>query len=306
MGSRHFENKARQSFWLVHIEAWRRSGLSQTLYCQKHRLARNVFARWLKYLAGEEAARKHVEYQRELHREERRQQREKRGKKPQRRRYGVSTDVRNKAVQAFWAMHVEAMNWSGMGVCEYAAALSLSPWSLRKWHGRFEDGEVEIDWRAQLHPSARPKISTRAKGSAKDCSVESGLTVMPNADPPRDGRSNRRSFSTDEKLAIVLETERADETVSSVARRHGIVASVLFRWRADLGFGKNKRAKLAAVKLTDGQTGAPAVPLILHNQLQPPDGMAAIELNDGRRVIAPIGSDPDAVREHVLEREAAR
>jgi hypothetical protein len=69
--------------------------------CQKHRLARNVFARWLKYLAGEEAARKHVEYQRELHREERRQQREKRGKKPQRRRYGVSTDVRNKAVQAF-------------------------------------------------------------------------------------------------------------------------------------------------------------------------------------------------------------
>ncbi|MGO9723375.1 MAG: hypothetical protein ACLPOA_22995 [Methylocella sp.] len=32
MGSRHFENKARQSFWLVHIEAWRRSGLSQTLF----------------------------------------------------------------------------------------------------------------------------------------------------------------------------------------------------------------------------------------------------------------------------------
>ncbi|MGO8846670.1 MAG: IS66 family insertion sequence element accessory protein TnpA [Methylocella sp.] len=46
MRSRHFENKARQSFWLVHIEAWRRSGLSQTLYCRKHRLARNVFARW--------------------------------------------------------------------------------------------------------------------------------------------------------------------------------------------------------------------------------------------------------------------
>ena len=61
MRSRHFENKARQSFWLVHIEAWRRSGLSQTVYCRKHRLARNVFARWLKYLAGEEAARKHVE-----------------------------------------------------------------------------------------------------------------------------------------------------------------------------------------------------------------------------------------------------
>ncbi len=31
--------------------------------------------------------------------------------------------MRNRAVQAFWAMHVEAMNWSEMGVREYAAAL---------------------------------------------------------------------------------------------------------------------------------------------------------------------------------------
>jgi len=59
-------------------------------------------------------------------------------------------------------MHVEATNWSGMGVGEYAAALSLSPGSLRKWHGRFEDGEVEIDWRAHLH-QAPPEISTSAK-----------------------------------------------------------------------------------------------------------------------------------------------
>ncbi|MFK0691008.1 IS66 family transposase zinc-finger binding domain-containing protein [Mesorhizobium sp. IMUNJ 23033] len=43
--------------------------------------------------------------------------------KRRRRRHAVSTDVRNRAVQAFWAMHVEAMNWSGMGVREYAAAL---------------------------------------------------------------------------------------------------------------------------------------------------------------------------------------
>ena len=72
------------------------------------------------------------------------------------------------------------------------------------------------------------------------------------------------------------------------------------------GFGKNKRAKLAAVKVTDGQTGASGVPLILQDLLQPPDGMAAVELNDGRRVFAPIGSDPEAVRQHVLEQEAAR
>ena len=38
--------------------------------------------------------------------------------------------MRNRALQAFWVMHVEAMNWGGMSVREYAAALHLSPTSL--------------------------------------------------------------------------------------------------------------------------------------------------------------------------------
>jgi len=156
----------------------------QTVYCRKHRLARNVFSRWLKYLAGEEAAGKHAEYLRELRREEQRQQREENGKRRQSRLYAVSTDMRSRGIQAFWAMHVEAMNWSGMSVREYAAAQSLLPTSLKKWRDRLDDGEVEIDWRAHLYPSDPPKIRTGAKGSAKDCSAESGLIAMPNADPP--------------------------------------------------------------------------------------------------------------------------
>ena len=119
-------------------------------------------------------------------------------------------------------------------------------------------------------------------------------------------KQTRRSFTAEEKLAIVLETERAGETVSSVARRHGIVTSVVFRWRAELGFGKNKSAKLAPVKLADGRSGATSTPLVLHDLLQPPNGMTAIELADGRRVFAPVGSDPETVRRHVSDREAAR
>jgi hypothetical protein len=64
----------------------------------------------------------------------------------------VRTDTRSRAVQAFWAMHVEALNWSGMSVRDYATAPFLSPWSLRKWCGRLDDREVEIEWRA--HPSS--------------------------------------------------------------------------------------------------------------------------------------------------------
>ena len=34
--------------------------------------------------------------------------------------------------------------------------------------------------------------------------------------------------------------------------------------------------------------------------------MMPVQLPDGRRVFAPEGSDPEAVRQHVLDREAAR
>jgi hypothetical protein len=57
-------------------------------------------------------------------------------------------------------MHVEAMNWSGMGVREYAAALRLSPLCVeKKWRDRLDECEVEIDWRAHLHPSAARSLA---------------------------------------------------------------------------------------------------------------------------------------------------
>jgi hypothetical protein len=41
--------------------------------------------------------------------------------RPRRNRYGVRTDNRPIALRAFWSMHVEAKNWSGMGHAEHAA-----------------------------------------------------------------------------------------------------------------------------------------------------------------------------------------
>jgi hypothetical protein len=212
--------------------------------------------------------------------------------------------VRNKAVQAFWAMHVEAMNWSGMGVGEYAAALSLSPRSLRKWHDRFENWEVEIDWRAHLHPSARPKISTSASSAAKNQATESLLTTS-GADPSPSQRSNRRSFSDEEKFAIVLESDQSDVRVAEVCRRHGIVSSMMFR-RIQFGFAQKKAAKLATVVQPVEGIGVSFPPFVLNDLLQPPDSMMVVDLDDGRRVFAPIGCDPDVVRKHVPEQEAAQ
>ncbi len=287
MGPKHFQNKARREWWSIHIEAWQRSGVSRKAYCRQHRLDEGTFVRWLKALAGEEAACKLTEYQAELRREKRREQRE----KGLRRRFSVSTDVRNRAMQAFWAMHVEAMNWSGMGVREYAAALSLSPYALRKWRDRLDDGGVEIDWRAHLHPSARPVVST----SAKELGSESSLTGSANDVPRAPATPARRFFSDEQKLAIAIESGQPGATVSGVARKHGIVTGLLFRWRVEFGVAQKKRAKLVPVALADDIAAA----RVLRDLVQSPEGMMAVDLPDGRRVFATAGSDPNAVQARV-------
>ena len=47
--------------------------------------------------------------------------------------------------------------------------------------------------------------------------------------------TTRRSWSNEQKRAMVAEIGVGDATLSQVARRHGILASLLFRWRRDLG-----------------------------------------------------------------------
>jgi hypothetical protein len=80
---------------------------------------------------------------------------QKRPKRPRRNRCSVRTDSGPIALRAFWSMHVEAMNFSGMGHAAYAAALGLSPHALRIWRDRLEESGEEMDWRSLLHPSAR-------------------------------------------------------------------------------------------------------------------------------------------------------
>jgi hypothetical protein len=305
MGNQRSWENAHSPYWSLHVEAWRRSGLSQMEYCVRHGLKRKTFARWMKHLIGVEEARRHTWELRELRRIERLHKHGKDGgKTPARGRFGARTDTRSRAVQAFWAMHVEALNWSGISTAEYANALLLSPWALRKWRARFDDGEVEIDWRAHLHPSARPRLSPRTRDSTKEPPVESLLTTTPDPELARPATRQRRNFTDAEKHAIVLETEEPGATVSQVARDHGIAPSILFRWRAALGFGKDK-ASLVAVRIADerGVCDDDATAVVLQDALPIPLGAVAVELADGRRVFAPPGSDPDAVRQYIAQRE---
>lgn len=285
MASRYFEGEARQSFWSVHIEAWRRSKLSKRKYCGEHGLSVHTFDRWMEHFMGKEA----VKLQAELLRGERR-------KKRLQSYLPVRRHWRNKAAQAFWAMHVEALIWSGMSARSYAMSHSISPYSLKKWCHKIEEEGLEIDWRAHLHPSARPKISSGTSSAAKANGAGQDLTSASTVAPEEDGRLNRRRFTDDEKRAIAEESVAAKVSAAEVCRRHGIVTSMLFRWRVQFGYSRDGKAKLAAVTLENDAGGTSPQPAILHDLIPVPDGMMTIELGDGRRVFAPEGSDADEVR----------
>ena len=128
--------KAHSPYWSLHVEAWRQSGMARADYCRQHGLSTKTFERWMKHLISKEEAREHAKSLQDSRRQEQRRQQGKSGKRSQRPRYSVRTDTRSRALQAFWAMHVEAMNWAGMGVREYASGLRLSPYALRKWRDR--------------------------------------------------------------------------------------------------------------------------------------------------------------------------
>jgi transposase-like protein len=198
-------------------------------------------------------------------------------------------------------MHVEALNWSGLAASHYAAAHCLSVVSLRRWRDLIQSGEVQIDWRAKLHPSALPKISSGLSSAAKASSSKTLLTGTPAVDPSQDGRSHRRRFSDAEKRAIAAECDLPGATAAEVCRRHAIVTSMLFRWRVQFGHSKKETVRMAAVRRSDSFEA-----LVLQDLLPVPKGMAVVALSDGRRVFAPVGADTDAVHRHIVEREVAQ
>ncbi|MGY4400778.1 IS66 family insertion sequence element accessory protein TnpB [Bradyrhizobium sp. USDA 3315] len=176
-------------------------------------------------------------------------------------------------------MHVEAMNWSGMGHAEYTAALGLSPDSLKIRRDRLEDSGDEMDRRLLLHPGARAQSSSAAYCARR----KHRLTAE-----ALDGRSNRRRFSNKQKRAIVQQTEKPGVSVAQVYCRHGVATGVPLANRS-----QGTATRDGDARRPRGQE-LPAL-AALPDMVQPPDGMMALELADGRRVFAPAGSTPAVV-----------
>ncbi|MBI1360280.1 MAG: transposase [Alphaproteobacteria bacterium] len=264
--------------WAGHIDAWLTSRLKRNDYCRAHRLHTSSMTYWVKRLAPDALTEKE--------------------KRPGfGRHHPSSRAARSKAVQAFWAMHVEAMLWSGFSAAAYAKAHHLGVSTLREWRIRFEEAPLETDWRELVNPAAPPRKRRPTSSAAIRQAADLDLTESEQRPLP----TTRRTFSDADKRAIVAESEVAGVSAAMVCRSHGIVTSMLFRWRVQYGLRRKPQAHLATV-----MSDASAAPLILDGLIPAPDGMATVDIGDGRRVYAAIGADPAAVRQHVAQQESGQ
>jgi transposase len=107
------------------------------------------------------------------------------------------------------------------------------------------------------------------------------------------GAGRRRTWSDDDKARIVAETVASGESVSAIARRHGLSPQQLFGWRRELQ--ASQTAFVPAV--LDVTPSSPAVRRqrkIPRRQVEPGAGMIEVEI-DGVTVRVGHGADAKTV-----------
>jgi transposase len=67
------------------------------------------------------------------------------------------------------------------------------------------------------------------------------------------GTARRRRWTTEEKLRIVEESLRPGRSVSYVARRYGVAANLLFRWRKLMREGGGEAVRSDGAVVSDAE-----------------------------------------------------
>ena len=128
------------------------------------------------------------------------------------------------------------------------------------------------------------------------------------------GSGSRRNFCEADKKRIVAEACREDATVSGVAKKYGIAAAVVFRWRKELTPVADTETTFAPVIVTDPPDQSATASPSNHHPNRTPAAVIVertspgieVELIGGRRVRFERDVDPETVRRlvAVLEGEA--
>jgi transposase-like protein len=154
--------------------------------------------------------------------------------------------------EAFWRAHHEAWRQGELNQREYCEAHGISLKAFGNWRAKFK---------ADPQPPMR-KLLYRRGGLSHRLShtLSHGLSHMTNGSPAqtlvvppaRDG--HRRSFSEVDKRCLVEEVGQPGASLSEVARRYGIAARVLFRWKQEL----KPALMFVTVRIADASTPSDA------------------------------------------------
>ena len=154
--------------------------------------------------------------------------------------------------EVFWRAHHEAWRESDLNQREYCEAQETSLKAFGNWRAKFK---------AEPQPPAR-KLLYRRSGLSHRLShtLSHSLSHMTNGSPeppriiPPAAQGHRRRFSEVDKRQIVAEAVQPGTSLSEVARRYGIAARVLFRWKQELTV--TAAPMFVTVEITDA--GAPS------------------------------------------------
>ena len=104
----------------------------------------------------------------------------------------------------------------------------------------------------------------------------------------------RRKWSRAEKEAMIAETRTAGASVSSVARKHGVASSLLFRWRRGKDIAREKTNPKVGVAFLPVALPVPSAGCALTAAVI--GGLIEIELSSGRRIRVDASVDAGALR----------
>lgn len=191
--------------------------------------------------------------------------------------------------EAFWRSHHEAWKRSNLNQREYCEAHGLVLKRFENWRVKFRD-EPEVPRRLLYRRGGRPSHMTSHMTVPMTNGMAGSMAML------AAGAAGRRTFSEEEKRRIVDEASQPGCSVSQTARRYGIAARVLFRWKEALK-PKPPEPSFAAVQVTDAGPVVEAPPAASASMIveRAAPGIE-VELIGGRRVRFERDADPETVR----------
>ncbi len=185
-------------------------------------------------------------------------------------------------LEAFWRAHLKAWRDSNLNQREYCELHGLPLKRFGNWRADLKSEETIVPEGLLYRRGGgdQPRLNPRRR------------EIHPS--PVR----KRRNYSDADRRRIIEEASRENASVSGVARKYGISASLMFQWRKQLGMGPAHR--IVPVTISDTADGlADLAAVTSRPAASAPDHAAPaieIELAGGRRLRFARDTDPETIQ----------